>query len=343
MINLLIYGGYHHDYIYSNHLAEGFLDVDNINTFPLLIDNDFRNISKKRNHYLPPIRKIKKYLEQSIVQNKITHIINYNTNHFTCSLIDYLKETYNLKISAYFNDSPFSSHLSKIIYYQNQKKALTKYDFVFVYRNEDKEKIIRKFDFDKSFVKVVPPSCPEKRYLKCFNGSKDFKFDFAFLGHYESDGRLEVIRKLISRGYRCLVLGLKWPANLRNLTYINNSIIQNKNINYVEYLSLLSKAYVNLGFLSSINNDSYTRRYFECPFSNSLFLAYESKVYKELNNNMPNIFFVNTKIPSIQDCVKALYISKESNHYPSQEQKNNFYLKNSISRRVKIFDEFLRI
>ena len=339
-MNLLIYGGYHHEYIYTNHLKEGISKLNNIKTFSAFYKIENNLFLKKKNHYLPPIKKIKYYLEEIVVRNKITHIINYNTNHFNSQLIEFLKKSFNLKIGVYFNDSPFSYNLSKRFYYKTQKKSITKYNYIFVYRNGDKKKILEKYNFNNSFIRLVPPSCPEEEYLKYIKFSNNFLYDFAFIGHYEPDGRLNVIRDLISKGHRCLVIGLKWPEKEISLFNSGSKII-NKRLEYLEYLSLLSSAYVNLGFISKINNDSYTRRYFECPFSNSLFLAYESETYKNLNTNMPNIIFCKSKIPSIQDCLQALELAKLGLHYPDEEQKKIFYQNNCIYQRANIFSDFL--
>ena len=339
-MNLLIYGGYHNDYIYTQHLAKGISRNKVFNTFPTFYEEDSNRLLRKKNHYFPPTRKIKNYLEQIIIKNKITYILNYNTNHFSSDLICSLKKSYSIKVCAYFNDSPFSSHLSKKIYYQNQKKTLSNYDFIFVYRKDDKDRIIRKYNFKNKFIKVLPPSCPEKKYLNYIKVSKNFLFDFAFIGHFESDGRINLIRELISMGYNCLVIGHKWPEKRINI-FKTKSKILNKRLNYIEYLSYLSSAYVNLGFVSKINNDSYTRRYFECPFSNSLFLAYYSEIYKNYSNNMPNIYFSNNKIPRINECIKALQFSMLAKHYPNSEQKEMFFKNNSIYKRASIISDLL--
>ena len=91
MINVLIYGGYHRDYIYTNHLTVGLSSLDDINTFPVFYENNKNKIIKKKNHYFPPIKQIKDFLEALIIKNNITHIINYNTNHFSFNLIDFFE------------------------------------------------------------------------------------------------------------------------------------------------------------------------------------------------------------------------------------------------------------
>ncbi len=342
MINLLIYGGYHSDYIYTNHLSVGLSSLSNINTFPVFYHKNRNKILNKKNHYFPPIKQIKDFLEDLIIKNNITHVINYNTNHFSDYLIDLLKKSHDLKISVYYNDCPFSSHFSKLIYYKNQRKAFSKYDHIFVYRKEDKVNFIKNYHIKKSSITIVPPSCPERKYLKLIDSSNKYLYDFAFLGHYERDGRLKVIRQLLNLGYKCLVVGLNWSAEKIGISNIGNSRIQNKHLDYSDYLSLLSSAKVNLGFISLINNDLYTRRYFESPFSNSIFLAYESEFYKELCENMPNILFYKNRTPTIDDCIRAYDFSNLSSHYPSKEQKSLFYEKNSIYKRANLFEDFLK-
>lgn len=341
MSNLLIYGGYHQSYIYTNHLSVGIANIKNINTFNTFYKIENNRFLRKKNHYFPPINDVKNYLEELIIKNKITHIINYNTNHFSKYLISFFQDNYKLKIAVYYNDSPFSSHPSKLIYYYNQKNTFKKYDYIFVYRNEDQEKLEGDYNIQGKKIKIVPPSCPEKKYLKYIKSTDDYLYDFAFVGHYESDGRLNVIDKLISLGYKCLVVGLKWPENFLDYSSFGKSKVQKRQLGYTDYLSMLSSARVNLGFLSKINNDFYTRRYFECPFSNSLFLAYDSKLYRNLSCNMPNIFFTNNLIPKTEDCIKALEFSKLNSHYPNEEQKKIFYERNSIINRANLFKDFL--
>ena len=94
---------------------------------------------------------------------------------------------FNLKISAYYNDSPFSSHLSKKLYYQNQKNAYLKYDNLFVYRDDDYKQLINQYGINESLIYLVPPSCPEKEFLNCIPITNNFLYDFAFVGHYEPD------------------------------------------------------------------------------------------------------------------------------------------------------------
>ncbi len=341
MINLLIYGGYHHDYIYTHHLAKGFSNTKDVKAFPIFLDQGKKKLLSKFNHYFPPEKLIKNYLVENIKKNGITHILNYNTNHFSRFLISYLKKNFSLKICAYYNDSPFSTHLSKRLYYKTQKQAFLKYDNLFVYRKSDFEKITIKYKFPKHLVNLVPPSCPEKKFLKNIPIQKSFSYDFAFIGHYEPDGRFNLISDLLSRGFKCLIVGRDWPEDIASSISPNISRISNKHLKYKDYLGLLSASKVNIGLVSSINNDIYTRRYFECPFSNSLFLAYESELYKKLSTNMPNILFCKNKIPALDDCIRALKIAKLMNHYPSNNQRENFYATNSIFARTKIFNDFL--
>ena len=121
-------------------------------------------------------------------------------------MIDYLKKNFSLKISAYYNDSPFSNHFSKRLYYQSQKRAFSHYDHLFVYRKADFQKLITEYKIPKNLVNLVPPACPEKRFLKCIPIEKKFFYDFAFIGHYEPDGRFNLI-SIYYREPKCLIVG----------------------------------------------------------------------------------------------------------------------------------------
>ena len=185
-------------------------------------------------------------INKLIIKHNITHIINYNTNHFSDYLIDFFRKSRDLKISAYYNDCPFSTHYSKLIYYRNQKKVFSKYDYIFVYRKEDKDRIIHNYHVNNSLIKVVPPSCPENKYLKIINPPSKYLYDFAFVGHYETDGRLYVVRQLLRMGYRCLVVGLKWPEKILRFSNTNNSKIEKRYLIETDLLlSILNLRKVN--------------------------------------------------------------------------------------------------
>ena len=136
MFKVLVYGGYHNSYVYSEHLAYGLSSLPNVKAIPILLPSSKYS---KIEHYFPKKEDIRNNLESLIENNSITHIINYNTNHIDSNIILYLKNKYNINVSAYYNDSPFSSHPSKIIYYFNQKSAFKFYDHIFIYRDQDKE------------------------------------------------------------------------------------------------------------------------------------------------------------------------------------------------------------
>ncbi|MBE0693278.1 MAG: glycosyltransferase, partial [Aquamicrobium sp.] len=98
-----------------------------------------------------------------------------------------------------------------------------------------------------------------------------FDCDVAFIGHYEADGRLDLLEAVMQAGYRLRLFGANWHrapprAWLGRLAPIHPVFGD-------DYAKAVRGAKVALAFLSRRNRDSYTTRSFEIPACGGFMLS----------------------------------------------------------------------
>ena len=201
------------------------------------------------------------------------------------------------------------------------------------------EKLINKNNIDRGKISIVPPACPSPEYLKFLKKKSKKKYDFIYLGHYENDGRAELLKILCDLGYSLFIAGPFWPKWL--IRYMekssNECVLKPFPLAYQAYLSNLTIGKVILGFTSKDNRDLYTRRYFEAPLANSIFLAQDSMLYRELSSDLNNIYFYKNHLPNVEDCINGLRLANTLKRQ-SNENINHFYEKNSPLARASLFE-----
>ena len=94
-----------------------------------------------------------------------------------------------------------------------------------------------------------------------------FKCDVVFAGHYEDDGRVEMLESICEAGYKLNLFGGGWNAALPKLR-ADSPLRGHYPISPavgVDYRYAICGAKVALCFLSALNQDTYTRRSFQIP------------------------------------------------------------------------------
>ncbi len=92
-----------------------------------------------------------------------------------------------------------------------------------------------------------------------------------FAGHYEADGRLGAIERLLEAGIEVKVHGSLWPARLRGRPA--QRLLPIRPVYDAEYAKALAAARICLCFFSRVNRDEVTTRCFEIPAIGSFLLA----------------------------------------------------------------------
>jgi spore maturation protein CgeB len=100
-----------------------------------------------------------------------------------------------------------------------------------------------------------------------------------FIGHFESDGRDELLEYLLASGINLRVYGPGWNRAA------NHGLLQQQHIRPIigeDYVRTLSGAAVALVLLSKRNRDLYTTRCFEIPACKTVMLAPRTSVLQEM-------------------------------------------------------------
>lgn len=154
----------------------------------------------------------------------------------------------------YANDDPFSP-LAASYRWRYLKKAIPEFDVHFAFRPANLQ------DFYQHGARrvelLLPYYVPEMHYPVPVEEA-EFASEVAFVGHYEPDGRLEMLDRL--KKYEVKIFGSGWPIAV--------SMALGK-----DYRKAISGAKIALCFLSTLNQDVYTRRNFEIPAMQTFMLS----------------------------------------------------------------------
>lgn len=191
----------------------------------------------------------------------------YRGTHIYASTVRRIRKT-GTAVFGYNNDDPFSPLYPKY-FWRHFKKSVPFYDHIFSYRWKNIDDY-RKIGYHKT-------SMLRSYYLKDKNCHlpapyPDYACDVIFIGHFEDDGRDEAIKMLIDEGVNLKLYGTGWEKSR-----LHDFFVQRfgpiKPLYHDEYNKALNSAKIALVFLSKLNNDTYTRRCFEIPATQTMMMA----------------------------------------------------------------------
>lgn len=123
-----------------------------------------------------------------------------------------------------------------------------------------------------------------------------FGCDVVFVGHYEPDGRLELLEQVVQNGFKLRLFGpgYEWDSILKRSRWLRN----HGPVNLVwgeDYNRAICGARLALCFLSKLNRDSYTRRCFEIPAAGRfLFSEYSEDLASLFSEGVEAEYFRST-------------------------------------------------
>jgi len=95
--------------------------------------------------------------------------------------------------------------------------------------------------------------------------------DVVYIGHFEPDGRAEVLEAIAATGLEVELYGTRWDEAPASCAWIRTQTVEP--LTGEAYARKLSDARIGLVFLSAHNSDVWTRRCFEIPACGTLMLA----------------------------------------------------------------------
>ena len=221
-----------------------------------------------QNKYIlgPAIYRINADLVRRVAETKPDLIFIYRGTHVWPRTVKKLKK-YS-KVMVYNNDDPFSTKLPRFVY-RNFLSSLPHADWIFSYREKNIDDYIA-LGFNNT-------SILRSNYLNEVHFPIDGvqkNFDVSFIGHFEDDGRDEILLKLVKETNCKLGLwGHNWESS-KHYDLLRKFVGQEiKPIFGADYNRLINQSKIALVFFSKINSDGYTRRCFEIPAARTMMLC----------------------------------------------------------------------
>jgi len=198
----------------------------------------------------------------------------YRGTHITAaSLAEVKRRIPGVFLFGYNNDDPFGPDHPGWLW-RHFMRAIPYYDLVGAYRKSNlvdfeqagarRVRLLRSWFIEERNHPVVLSDADRSRY-EC---------DVVFVGHYEPDGRVEMLERIVNAGFRLRLFGpgYYWdPVIAKTPTLAHLYPI--RLVWGEDYNRSLCGAKVALCFLSKLNRDAYTRRCFEIPATQTVLLS----------------------------------------------------------------------
>lgn len=208
---------------------------------------------------------------------------------YTCRMI-YSSTIRNLRKSGayvvcYNNDNPFSSFYPSY-FWRWYRRNIKHCDMVYSYRKSNiadcermggkRNRLLRSY-YIKERNYYIPPEELTETVVP----------EVVFMGHYEIDERIEYIHALSNAGISVGVPRAAWEKHEKNNPHL--VMIENAHENYNQ---IINKSKIALNFLSTLNEDTYTRRCFEIPATKTLLLSiYTDDLNSLFKENEEAVYF----------------------------------------------------
>ncbi|MBU3917548.1 glycosyltransferase [bacterium] len=222
----------------------------------------------------PTIDRLNADLVNAVAQFNPKLIFIYRGTHIYSLTITKIRQKLpECVVYGYNNDDPFAEGHPPWLW-RHFLKCVPKYDLVFAYRHHNLN------DFRKIDAKRVELLrswfIPEINHPVILSeADKDeFECDVVFIGHFEADGRLGFLEEIVRNGFNLRLFGpdYEWDHHLKKSEVLRHlapvHLVWNE-----DYNKALCGAKIALCFFSKLNRDTYTRRCFEIPATETLLLS----------------------------------------------------------------------
>jgi spore maturation protein CgeB len=261
--------------IYKN---TNLLDIEKIKINKIQ-DYIFHHLNSKIFNY-----KIDNFYEKKIKKKYDIIFIN-NVSYITENSINKFKQ-YSNKIFYFCGDNPFVNRDK--LRWENFKKISHQLDVV-IFHIKKREIYAKKYKI-KNFLLTIPPYY-KKVHLNKVNIKK--KRNIVFIGTWFPE-RGKFFYELKKLGMDFHIYGSRWHKDRKYYKYLKNNI--KYPLKYENTAKIISKYKINLGLLSSGNDDDITRRCIEIPATGSLLCCQRTSTLKKIfKENKEALFFKNPK------------------------------------------------
>jgi spore maturation protein CgeB len=296
--SILLTGDWHsqiHEVPFADGLARAGLKVDTFKWHTYFQDFSkkgqlFALVARLQDKYMFGflVNKLNRDLIKKVRLDKPPILFIYRGSHIYASTLQKIKKDCpSIYIIGYNNDDPFSTLYPKWKW-RHFNQSIQYCDLLLAYRvsnvEQFRERGAQNVDILRSW---YLPNVHKKLDAHMLHDSA-YSCDVIFVGHYEEDGRMEMLDALASHGISVKIFG---PSGSTNKSGWKDAIVRSKylsklSISYLkgnDYVEALNAAKIALCFLSKLNNDTYTRRCFEIP-------ACGAALFSEWSADLDNLF-----------------------------------------------------
>lgn len=260
----------------------------------------------------PIVGRINRNFLAQVRQQRPDVIFVYRGTHLTLSTLKIIRQEFpDCKLIGYNNDDPFSPIQPRYLW-RHFMAGIPLYDLILAYRHANlddfKQAGARKVELMRSWY------VPDRSYpVELSDVDRQiYDCDVVFIGHFELDQRLEYLESIVSHGYRLRLFGPTkyWMKPLQQSPLLKN-LAPTRMVWGDEYNKALCGAKIALCFLSKLNRDTYTRRCFEIPATNTFMLSEYSEDLATLYEQGVDADFFRSKEEMIE----------KINHYIAQPKE----------------------
>lgn len=259
-------------------------------------------ISRAQNKYMFGflVEKLNKELIQAVELNLPDIIFIYRSSHLYPETLLVIKKKYPyIFIISYNNDDPFSQ-LYPWWKWRHFLKTIPICDLILSFRESNNPMYYkygaRQVDLLRGYYVPSIHRQLEKSEVK----NTEFTCDVIFVGHYEEDGRFEMVDSLAKAGIDIKIYG---PNGVSKKNGWGESILKSEELKKQqvrflrgeEYVRAINAAKIGLCFLSKLNNDTYTTRCFEIPACGTALFSEWSEDLDMIFDNGVNAVLFKTK------------------------------------------------
>lgn len=246
--------------------------------------------SRFQNKYLfgPKIARLNQDLVRHARETRPDWLFLYRGTHVWPETLRKIKAAVpGLRIASYNNDNPFARRQSRQLW-RHHLRGMPHCDLVLAYRPKNLDDYRR---LTGAPVELFPPWFdPDVHHPQGDRTVDDLDFDCVFIGHYEDDGRIDCLSRLLKSKCRIGLFGdAAWNKPLTKLGITLPTPA--RPLWGREYTEVLNRSLTALCFFSRLNEDVYTRRCFEIPACGVALCSEYSEAIADLYAENEEAFF----------------------------------------------------
>jgi len=238
--------------------------------------------------------KINNFFEKKI--NKKYDIIFINNVSYLTEKSIYKFKQYTKKIFYFCNDNPFVKRDK--LRWENFKKIFLQLDIIIFHIK--KREIYAKKNKIRNYLLTIPPYYKQ---IHLNNVHIKKKRNIVFIGTWFPE-RGKFFYNLKKLGMDFDIYGSRWEKDRKYYKYLKKNI--KNSLKYEDTPKIISKYKINLGLLSSGNDDDITRRCVEIPASGSLLCCQRTNTLKKIFKENKEALFFSTPEECFLKCKNIL-------------------------------------